>query len=224
MAREAALARIQIIAARRTVLQIELIELQAEETQLRKFFRLQRTSVVVEASSYQLLSTHMKCINVTWVEVTSHHAPPSHYYHIAQALGAFTRPPPAPLPEQVGEPAPAVVELAPEQVGERAPGEVAGPPAEQEPLLALVPPAVAAVPAPGAAGRGRGRGSAAAPFCRGCRYEGTPSRGTHLWRPPCIRNDPPRAVRRRLEAAALVAADAVGRAQAAADAAALEDA
>ena len=45
-----------------------------------------------------------------------------------------------------------------------------------------------------------------------------------MWRPPCIRDDPPRAVRRRLEAAALVAADAEGRAQAAADAAALEDA
>ena len=75
MDREAALARIQAIVARRTVIQIELIEAQAEERQLRKFCHRRRTSAVVEASSYQILSIHMKCITVSWAEVISYHAP-----------------------------------------------------------------------------------------------------------------------------------------------------
>ena len=49
MDRTAALARLQAISARRTVLLVELTELQAEETQLRKFFRVYKTTAVLQA-------------------------------------------------------------------------------------------------------------------------------------------------------------------------------
>ena len=54
MDRQAALARVHAIAARRAELMVELTELQAEDTQLRRFFRLQKTSEVLEASAYNV--------------------------------------------------------------------------------------------------------------------------------------------------------------------------
>ena len=51
MDRTSALDRLQAISCRRVLLLVELTELQAEETQLRKFFRLQKTTAVMEALS-----------------------------------------------------------------------------------------------------------------------------------------------------------------------------
>ena len=65
MHREGALARLRQIASSRAQLQAEIAELQAEEMQLRRFFRLTRRATMAEASSYQVVSIHLTCMKLT---------------------------------------------------------------------------------------------------------------------------------------------------------------